>query len=110
MRKLIHQNVSKISLKTTLEEEYQYWKNYYEKTPDIKLYNMNRKLMTSNNDNCIRCENFINSQTCFGVLCEKCNELWFKECEEKNLDPLSPNGSSKSFWNEFLGMNPSRRF
>jgi hypothetical protein len=104
-----------------MNKEEKYWKKYYMETPDIKLYNMNRKLIYSrlprihlivhpDEDHCIRCGNFINSQTYFGVLCEKCNELWFKGCEEKNLDPISPNGVSKEFWDAFVSLNPSRRF
>ena len=79
------------------------------KSEELKLYNMNRKLLY-HNDDCIRCGNFVNSQTHFGVLCKKCNELWFKFCVEKGADPISPNGSAKEYWNEFIEMNPSRRY
>jgi hypothetical protein len=88
-----------------MSEEVQSFKFQYNKE---RLQAMLKPLYVDD-DNCIRCGKFINSQTYFGVLCEKCNKLWFKYCGENGLDPLSPISSSKTYWIEFVRFNPSRR-
>ena len=58
---------------------------------------------------CIRCGKFINSQTYFGVLCQKCNEIWIHFAQEKGISPLHTD-FEKRFWYQFIDMNPSTRY
>jgi hypothetical protein len=57
---------------------------------------------------CIRCGKFIDAQTYFGVLCQKCNELWIEFAQENGISPLYAD-SKKKFWYSFIDMNPSSR-